>query len=153
MVKVFVNAQPVVAAMNRLMRDIDKPTPALKLTGIMAQGFVQRNIRSAKDSRGEAWPELAMATILRRRNTRKGSIRPLIDTGRLLNSISYKVSWNASEVRVGTNVIYSAAQNFGYPPRNLPAREYMYITQADANRIAARITAWVNQRISAAGFK
>jgi phage gpG-like protein len=51
-----------------------------------------------------------------------------VDTGNLVNSINTtpgEQSHTRAEAQVGTGVIYAATHEFGYPPRNIPARPFM----------------------------
>lgn len=54
------------------------------------------------------WASLSPATIRRRRNK---SNQPLLDTGRLRNSITHEAT--PTSVRIGTNVEYAAYHQFG----------------------------------------
>ena len=67
---------------------------------------------------GTAWPPLAESTIARRR---KRSSRPLLDTGRLRNSLA--ITHDANGVYVATPVVYAAAHNYGY--RAIPQRQFL----------------------------
>ena len=151
MIKVTALTQPTLRAMDRLFRDVSRPGPAMKLVGLVGQGFVQRRFKEGKDPRGEPWHELATATILRRRNKDKGSIKPLVDTGRLMNSINFRAT--SVEAIVGTNVIYSATHNFGDPSRNIPKREFMGVTPVEEQIILRRVDAWVSERVRAQGLR
>ena len=67
-------------------------------------GFVREKMvlcfRDSQDPYGNMWLPLKY---------RRG--KPLLDTGRLRNSISYRA--DANSVEIGTNVKYAAIQNFG----------------------------------------
>lgn len=47
----------------------------------------------------------------------------------------------------GDVVPYAAAQNFGFPPRNLPARTYEYASQDTLERCAQRFAARAQQQL------
>jgi len=74
--------------------------------------------------------------------TKKGKVRKgreifkiLQDTGRLKGSI--KPYSNAYGAEVKTSVEYAAAHNYGYSPRNLPARPFMRdLSENSKSRIA-----------------
>lgn len=38
-------------------------------------------------------------------------------------------------VAIGNRIVYAAAHNFGYPPRNLPARPFLNVAPADVEEI------------------
>jgi phage virion morphogenesis protein len=147
MIVTSIDTGPVIAALTRLRNEIERPVGGLKLTGILLQGIVQRHFRDSQDPDGKTWKELAPATIRRRRNKDKGSIKPLIDTGRLMKSINYRVG--IDEVAVGTNVIYAATHNFGDPSRNIPERKFIGVSRYDEEQIVARLNRWVLERIAA----
>lgn len=64
--------------------------------------------RHSKDPNCVMWEPLKESTVSRRR---KGSSKPLVDTGELRGSISSKATKDAAIV--GTNKEYAAMQNFG----------------------------------------
>jgi phage gpG-like protein len=59
--------------------------------------------------------------------------KPLIKTGALVGSL--QMSWDKKEARVGTNIIYGAVHDYGYPPRNIPQREYLHLLDLAQRRI------------------
>lgn len=69
---------------------------------------------------GSAWQTLAPSTVARRRKRGKGA-KPLLDTGRLRNSL--KITHDANGVYVSTPVVYAAAHNFGYGA--IPQRQFL----------------------------
>lgn len=64
--------------------------------------------RHSKDPNGVMWEPLKESTVSRRR---KGSSKPLVDTGELRGSISSKATKDAAIV--GTNKEYATFQNYG----------------------------------------
>lgn len=80
--------------------------------------LVSEGFDAAKAPDGSAWAPLSARTIARRR---KRSSRPLLDTGRLRNSIA--VTHDANGVYVATPVVYAAAHNYGY--RAIPQRQFL----------------------------
>jgi phage virion morphogenesis protein len=61
------------------------------------------------DPWGAPWKPLSPATVARRR---KSSAAILRDTGRLMNSISHRVTGN-NRVEIGSNAIYAGTHQFG----------------------------------------
>lgn len=100
-----INLREVIAEFDEIEDRVGDLTPVLKKIGVY---MVQRAKKRFADS-GPGWPPLSPATIARRRG---GSPKPLWDTGRLLSSIGILTS-DRKEVKVGTNVIYAAVQQFG----------------------------------------
>lgn len=63
--------------------------------------------------------------------------RPLYDTGRLKRSIDHRVTQNGVEINIGDPLAaqYASAHNYGYRPRNLPARPFMVYQDQDVDDI------------------
>lgn len=73
-------------------------------------------------------PELrAVLTMLALRVERLARVRAPIDTGRLRNSITHRISPLGRELaaEIGTNVEYAAAQEFGTRDGHVPPRRYL----------------------------
>ena len=121
----------------------DERRTVSRIIGIEVQKGIQSNIRRGRDASGAKWPDLKY---------RNG--KPLQDTGRLRNSITWEL--RPGGVRVGTNVIYAAVHNFGAvikPKRakflaipvgggsirlvksvTIPQREYAYVSDKTVDR-------------------
>src|SRR5574341_1107956 len=82
--------------------------PVLEVYAQDLKTLVDDSFDQSRAPDGNAWAPLAPSTIARRR---RGSSKPLVDTGRLRNSIT-AVALNDT-LRVGTNVIYAGIQQFG----------------------------------------
>jgi phage virion morphogenesis protein len=79
---------------------------------------------------GRPWAQLSQAYADSERKQRSrgaGKIGTL--DGFLGGQIVYQAS--DSDVRIGSNRIYAAAFQFGYEPRNQPAREFLGLDDAD----------------------
>lgn len=124
---------------------IHNPQPVLKMAGLLIKREVQGNFMRSATPDGTPWPPLKRPrtrpklhrSVMSRRS---GIQRPLIDTGALMNGINYETTENS--VRVATSAqtrAYAAAQNFGYAPRNLPARTYMGIGERTLKEIIRQI--------------
>ena len=90
----------------------------LRLAGAFLEGKIKEKITLSDPD----WPPLKPQTI-----KRKGSSKPLIDTGRLRNSIIHKVEGDAALVGVFSRevLVYAAVHEFGSPKRNIPQRSYL----------------------------
>lgn len=82
--------------------------PALTAGAMAIEKLVADSFRDSVTPEGKAWLPLAESTVKRRR---KGSDKPLIDTGILKNSVYSRA--DSKSIVFGTNVPYAAAQNFG----------------------------------------
>lgn len=91
----------------KLTREIERP---LKAAGTYVIGSIVRNFNES--GRPTKWQGLKASTVSqRRRGSGRGGVKPLVDSGRLRNSMAMSV--NSEGVRVGTNVPYAAVQHFG----------------------------------------
>lgn len=104
------------------------------MLGVALSDNVKKKMASGK-VRG---PKLQPRTITTRR---KSSSVPLVDTGRLMNSIDYKVM-GIRRVIIGTSVFYGKFHQFG--TKNIPKREFIFLDDSDKRKIYA-ITRWVTR--------
>jgi len=89
----------------------------LRLVGAFLEGKVKLTIQQGRPE----WPPLKPETI-----KRKGSSKPLIDTGKLMNSITHKVEKSVVKVGVfGEYAVVAAVHELGSAVRNIPARPYL----------------------------
>lgn len=84
-------------------------SPAMREIGAGVVADAQMRFKDSRDPYGAAWKKLARRTIAQRRGK---SDKPLLDTGRLRNSISYQLL-GQSAVQIGSNVKYAAIHQFG----------------------------------------
>jgi len=94
------------AAMLRLAKMGRDPGPALKTAGEYLVMSTQERIRAETAPDGSAWPALNPDYAATKRG---GGM--LVESGRLINSFTRKVE--GARLTVGTNVLYSAIQQFG----------------------------------------
>lgn len=90
--------------------------------GELVVSSVQRNFHQS--GRPTKWKRV-------QRRRKRGGNKPLVDTGRLANSITYESSPHG--VDVGTNVVYAATHNFGRGP--IPQREFLLLQRSDERGI------------------
>ena len=53
-----------------------------------------------------------------------------------------------SEAIWGSNLVYAAAQNFGYENNNLPAREFLGLSEENTQDMLALIDDWIDSVVS-----
>ena len=104
----------------------------------------QMNFRNSKGPDGKSWEKLSSVTISMRR---KGSSKPLVNTGTLRRSISGRATSN--QAIAGTNLIYAPIHQFGgtIKPRNKKALKFGKNTRTSVT-IPARPYLGVNQRMN-----
>jgi phage virion morphogenesis protein len=161
-IEIEVRDGQLLSSLRRLAVEMSNPAPAMKLVGQLAQREVVRQYRLEKDPQDRKWKELSAATLKSRRNRNKSSIKILIDSGRLINSITAQPE-TANEVRVGTNVKYAAIHNFGAGARSsvkthrrfgaIPQREFMGLTPRALDLIVQRLSDFVTRALRQSGLK
>jgi len=130
--------------------------PVMPEVGNILVASAQLSFRDSADPWGNPWAPLSPVTLLRRAARRTGgnpyrrdgrlkkaavqiigSAKPLLDTGRLRNSITFRIDGNG--VVVGTNLVQAGMQQFGarrgafgrmsngspIPWGNVPARAFL----------------------------
>jgi phage gpG-like protein len=132
----------------------------VEITGIPALKARLKSLSSAKKqalkAAGVAVLTVSQQTIINQGNGDwpawspnyhpKRAHQMLWETGTLLRSLSLGGAGNefdqeADSVTVGTNVVYAAAQNFGYPAGHLPARPFLDINDRMKQMAQAAFTA------------
>ena len=129
----------VIKRVHKLATDVRKPERAMRTVGTYMLGSVEKNFKAG--GRPKKWEALSAATIAGRRNKKKSSIKILIDTARLKNSMQFKA--DAAQVEIGTNVIYGPRQHFGYEGgektgrghSDTPARPFLMFQKEDIREI------------------
>lgn len=104
-----------------------------------ALGETQTRRRISKERsgpEGETWPEWSP----RYAKTRHSRQSLLISKGHLVDSISDFV--DNEQAGWGSPLIYAAAQQFGRPEIQLPARPYLGISEANLAEFAEVLEAW-----------
>lgn len=110
----------------------------METLGTLVENQTKRRIAVEKRSPdGAAWPTLSASTV-----SQKGTDNILVDTGRLLGSISHVAS--AFEAIVGTSVFYAGFLQDG--TRKMPARTFMGISAENMAEIGNAVEAWVRAR-------
>ena len=127
---------------SKLATDIRRPERAMKTIGTYMLSSIEKNFKAG--GRPNRWTGLSSATIAGRRNKKKSSIKILVDTARLKNSMQFKA--DAAQVEIGTNVIYGPRHHFGYGGGSgrgrskTPARPFLMFQQEDIREIGEIFT-------------
>ena len=135
-----VNLRPVLGAIGNAMRE---------------SSVLRFRDSTAPD--GGRWKPLSPVTVALRR---KGSSSPLLDTGRLRNSLTFAVG--SRHVDIGTNVIYAGTHQFGarkgaygktkrnspIPWGNVPARPFLGVSRTDEREINGIVADFVRQALN-----
>ena len=124
--------------------------PPMRAIGHALAENARLRFRESRGPDGQPWAPLSPATIARRR---QGSSKPLLDTGRLRNSITYATE-GQNAVVVGTNVRYGRMQQQGaakgefgrtsrgspIPWGRVPGRPYLGVGASDRRDISEILT-------------
>lgn len=156
---VEVNDKALRAAVDRLTARAGAMGRILPAIGNILVANAQLTFRESRDPWGVAWAPLTATTLYQRAARRTGgkpykrdgtlkksaaaifaTAKPLLDTGRLRNSVTFRI--DGSTVIVGTNVIYAGTQQFGAKKRSykgrapwgdVPARRFLPIRTRGGN--------------------
>ena len=106
----------------------------LDAVGGVVESQVRRRISDLKRAPdGSAWPAWSDDYA----KTRHSGHSLLENEGDLLDSVQYVVQ--GDELRVGAAVDYAAAQQYGREEVNLPAREFLGLSDEDASEVVKTI--------------
>lgn len=130
---------------NDIKRKLQKTTRnnkkgLLKSIGIDMVSEVKTRFKKGVDMNGKKWVPLKPDTIAARRKRNPGKwVRPLIDTGALRASVSkYTLKYNYVEIK--SNAPYADIHQYGYRPKNIPARPFLGINKSQKKRYNKLIT-------------
>jgi len=124
--------------------------PVLRKRAALLDGVVQTSFRQSKSPLGEAWAALAPSTIERRR---KGSSKPLVDTGQLRQSVTIVASKDRITFGIsGPAQGYAPAHQFGTSRAGrkrsvkIPRRAFLPITpQGETSFATGPAKAWFDK--------
>lgn len=108
-IEVNVDDGPAQRALAALRARASNLAPMFRGIGADVVAEAQLGFRESRDPYGLPWRPLSPRTVARRR---KGSSKPLLDTGRLRNSITYRLL-GSTGVEIGSNTAYAAIHQFG----------------------------------------
>jgi phage gpG-like protein len=122
---VMSNADDVAKGVDKFAKNIEKKLPSrLEEAGVFLEGKMVEKISIGLS------PVLKPVTI-----ARKGSSKPLIDTGELIGQIDHRVSKNSVEVGVfGSRAKIARHHEFGAPRANIPERSFMRSAFGESKR-------------------
>lgn len=140
MIDVEIDDQSTRDLINELKRRMGNLTPVMEAVGQIIQSGTQQRFVDQQAPDGTPWAALSPATLAKR----GGGAQILRDTGRLMNSISYRV--NGDSVSVFTNVIYAPTHQLGakqgayrasppIPWGDVPARPFLGYSASDEDAV------------------
>ena len=140
MINIRVNNSEVIASLRQLSQRTDDLSPALEDVAMELTERIRQQFKKSESPYGDKWAPLSAVTQAKNKGRRSGG-QPLLDTGRLRNSISGVDLGPRSVTIRATNVEYAPTHQFGakqgafgrskrngpIPWGNVPARPYMPI--------------------------
>ena len=109
-------------------------SPALNRAGEIMHGSIAENF--ASQGRPERWDPLKPETV-----KRKGHDTILLETGRLIGSISCMAS--ADSLRISADVPYAQPIQNGTGPAGFPARPFLVFQDGDITTIVSLIESYI----------
>jgi phage virion morphogenesis protein len=119
---------------NRLLQQGQNLAPAFRDIGEHFITSTQQRFRDQESPDGEAWELLSVDTILNKALTGQ-SDSILRGYGTLADTLNYQL--NNDQLMFGTNMEYGASHQFGRDEINLPAREFLGVSNEDETEILA----------------
>ena len=127
--------QGAIHALNRLLEAGQRPRPALIQIGEHLIESHERRFAEQKDPQGQPWAPLSRAYLESERKKRSRGPDLILVLNRYLAS-TFRYTAGEDELLFGTDRIYGAAQQFGVPARNIPARPFLGISSGDGASIS-----------------
>lgn len=126
-------------ALDRATGNISDTQSLMTEIGIEMKRQTIKRFHESVGPDGEAWAAVKNPRKDSRGRPRNGRAKPLLDTGRLRNSISF--SAGPFDVHVGSNVEYARIHQLGGQAGRgrsvtIPARPYLGLSEEDAQEIA-----------------
>jgi len=140
------NSDEVLRALNRLVRRVDDPAPAMeRIAGVLEEATARAFATESDPETGVAWDPLSEVTLALRPYRQGGAL--LQDAGTLRGSIS--TDYGQDFAQIGTNVPYAPTHQFGaqqgefgttsrggpIPWGDIPARPFLGIGPEDERDI------------------
>lgn len=141
-ISVFVDDSEVQNLLRELGDRANDLTPAMKQIGEYMRMRTEENFAREMTPDGRAWRSIGNSQSIARTFAKKqkngGIMKMLQDRGDLRSSIAYQVE--PRSVFIGTNIkvgawSLGAIHQYGAPRRNIPARPFLGVNQADREEI------------------
>lgn len=129
------------SALNARLEKLANPNLGELSSLLAAEGESQTRRRLSEEKSspdGTAWDVWSSAYA----KTRHSGHSLLENEGDLVDSIVSSV--DGIDAVWGSNLVYAAAQNFGYEKAGLPAREFLGLSEDNKNDMAAIIDDWLD---------
>ena len=136
MIAIEVDDRAVLDALGQLMQRVEHPAPAFAAVGEALKSNIQGGFSDSTDPWGGAWQALSQTTQSIRGGRRMGG-QPLLDTGKLRNSINYFADDGGVEIGTADTEGKALMQQFGGHSKlfkaSVPARPFLPIRNGTAD--------------------
>lgn len=129
-IRIDINEGEVLRVLGEIARRAADLTPAFQDIGEALLNSTKDRFAEQQAPDGTPWEALSPAYQERKK---KNKDLILVLDGYLHDTIRYQAS--AEELRVGTDRIYGATQQFGDPRRNIPARPFLGLSEDDQTMV------------------
>lgn len=122
-IEIRVDDSEVQSAFSRLIAAGRDPRPALKSIGEYVVRETDSRFQKEQDPEGRPWTPLAASTL--KQKAERGKILKILQRdGILRRSIAYQLTENG--VAIGSNLVYAAAQQFGFTGQRQARTQTLY---------------------------
>jgi len=136
-------------ALNKRLEKLDNANIAELSALLAAEGESQTRRRLSEEKAspdGTPWDQDPWSEAYAK--TRHSGHSLLENEGHLIDSIISES--NAGESMWGSNLAYAAAQNFGFEKNNLPAHEFLGLSDENKRDMVAIIDGWLDDKMGVA---
>lgn len=137
LIKIDYNDADVQAALKKLLAKLGSLEPVFRDIGESLLISHRERFDRAVSPDGVPWPDLSPAYQQRKRRNRD---KILVLDG-WLRQLNYAAS--GTELRIGTDRIYGATHQFGDPSRNIPARPFLGLDDAERKELLDALANWL----------
>lgn len=127
----------VQAALKKLLEKLGNLEPVFRDIGESLLISHRARFDRAVSPDGVPWPDLSPGYRERKKKNRD---KILVLDG-WLRQLNYAAS--GTELRIGTDRIYGATDQFGDPSRHIPARPFLGLDEAERNEVLAILAEWL----------
>jgi phage virion morphogenesis protein len=157
-ITIEVNDREVLARLDEIMRRIGDPSEALLAIGETITEQTNPHFAASTAPDGSLWKPLAPATVLSRLNeigrSAGRSMKPLIDSGILQDTIHHQLTPDRMGVDIGTNRFSgeweggAAVHQFGSRNGKIPARPFLGLSESDKTAVLDILDNYLRQALT-----
>jgi phage virion morphogenesis protein len=120
--------EAIARALNRLLSQLDDLSPALREIGEHMLESTQNRMSRELSPDGQSWEPLSINTI-ENKSLSGQSDKILRGYGTLADLLNYQL--NGNQLMFGSNMEYAATHQFGRERANIPARQFLGVSDSD----------------------